>query len=897
MLRKLEEKNKELFQYVKSNIEIIYSKLDNIESTFIEYTDHSSNHSKRIIQIATLLNGENDLNEFELALFILSAYYHDIGMYVSKKEYIQLSSEIIKLPEYPKLKESIYNDEKLVNKDKCDFFITLDYIRNNHGIRTNDFIDKTFPDDKVSSFYSRDYYFWEQVKNISLSHTLDFKQLLSPPYNPKISIGNNNVINLTYLSVLLRLADICHLSKDRALPYFRKTKEFHSKKSESIWEYYADIADTRPDSGTMTIDVYATCKNFYNHRSIIRQSQNIQKELMNCHKILVDSNSEYTLSWKYVNTKNVISGFNSSYEYFESRFRLNYQKITSLLMGERLYRDKLFSIREAMQNAIDSIYVFNKKVPNNGNYIYLNYKYSLTDSDAVLDIFDSGTGMDKEIINDYFLSIGEDSFWYTKRCFSEWGNFKKHNHIIADHGIGTLSYFMIADKIEIFSIYHTNGESCHVLIDNYESDIVFLKTDIKNFPIFKKSEQLPTPWDLRHGTCIRFHLKKALPVKNLLEFLAKHSLRVPYILYLGIFEIHGIYEIEKQLINIWHFRQKLDRHCYSRTRDRFFDTNHFIEIFPDETFEQLFTKYFIPLGEYYENPPRDSSIEENFYSIDDVLNFKININYNNSQGIPCRISQNGILIEDAIDFVIDNVKPDSLFLKAYGFDLDVSGEFQFQLDAERTRVINSEFNITIFEKIIDILDNSYFKLLSRIESSTYFPCGGNFYHGMSDIIFPHPDLSIYFHTNLSSTFDVNNLDGIKNKYAHAFSNLNSAKIYNTGYTKNEAISINDIKARELTDILIIKEYLSEKEIKRSGRDHEKILNSEAKNVIKAIKTIENADSLIYIPLSSKGFMIPLFINFDFKVIQNTKCYKKIRILELNDQSLEKKIKTFDIKQS
>ena len=313
------------------------------------------------------------MNKFELALFVLSSYYHDIGMYVSKEEYKQINIKIKSLPEYQNLKESLINNEKLVSQDNINFFLTLDYIRANHGVRTNELITKMFPKTNESSYCSKEYYLWEHVKKICLSHTLNSEQLLYPPYNPKISIGNNNIINLTYLSTLLRLADICHFSKDRALPYFRKTKEFHSKKSESIWKYYGDIADTRPDSDSNTINIDATCSNFYNHRSIIMHSRNIQKELMNCHKILVDSKSKYSFPWKYINTNNVVSDLNSEYQYFESHFKLNYSKITSLLMGDRLYRNKLFAIRETLQNAIDSTCVLNKKIPSSNNYIYIEY--------------------------------------------------------------------------------------------------------------------------------------------------------------------------------------------------------------------------------------------------------------------------------------------------------------------------------------------------------------------------------------------------------------------------------------------------------------------------------------------------------------------------------------------
>ncbi len=883
MIKKLEKLDKNLFEYVKVNIEKIYPKLKDIESMFAEYTDHSCNHSERIIKIATLLNGKNELNKFEIALFILSSYYHDIGMYVSKEQYKKVNAKLKKKPEYNNLKESIIISDKIDNIDKVDFFLTLDHIRANHGNLTNEFINNKFSKADKSSYYLKDYYLWEYVKYICLSHTLDSEQLLLSPYGVKKSIGNNTIINLTYLSTLLRLSDICHFSKDRALPYFRKTKEFHSKKSESIWKYYGEVNDTEPDPESNTINIHATCKNFHNHRSIIMQSRNIQKELMNCHKILVDTKSEYSFPWKYVNTNNVISGDNSDYQYYESHFKLNISKITSLLMGNRLYRNKLFAIRESLQNAIDSTYVFNKKLPKNENYIYIDYKDE--SSDIVLDIFDSGTGMDKDIINKHFLSVADESFWYTKRCIQDWGSYKKHDQIIADHGIGALSYFMLSDKIEIFSVYHITGEHNHILIDNYESDVIFLNTSINEFPKFGDNVPLSTPWDLRHGTCIRFHLKKEISKSDLIEFLSKHILRIHGNLYLGYND-----EI-KQLSKIWHFRENIDKHCFGKGKNFYFREK--IEK-KENDFEILYNICYIPPWDQFVNPPSDLSIEQNqFFEFNDMIGFNININYSNNSSMPCRISQNGILIEDAIDFIISKQTINSLFIKAYGFDLNVSGRFQFQLDAERTRIINSEYNSSIYEKIVHALNKRYFKLLSKIESTTYFSCGRIFYHGISDILFPHPNLNIYFHENLSEVFDIENNKILSTEYD--FLELNSANLYNIGFKGNNAISINDIKTMKLINIIIINDSLSDKTIKRSGWNDEKIVTEEANEVINKIKDMKNCNSMIYIPLNKKGFILPLLLNFDFEISKNEKHFKILNILEKDDQSLKDKIDIFGIK--
>lgn len=564
-LDELKSVNNLLYQYVNNSIREIEPILNDINnSIFKEYTDHTKNHSIKVLDLATRLNGSNKLTMYELAVFILSSFYHDIGMFVKVNEMNEYINTIERHGNYEALSEDIKTIEKLRTQDEKTkkYFLALDHFRSEHAQRSYDFISKKYPESSKESFFNG-IYIWDAVRRICYSHTLDIKKLDNSEYPTKYPIGDGETIDLLYLSLLLRLSDICHFSRDRAFPYFFRLKNFISEKSESIWQYYGDVVDTYPNNETNIIEVNAICKNFYNHRAIIEDSKNIQKELENCHLTLAKYKSIYQLPWKIVTVFNMEYTLGSNYEYYNTKFRLDYPKIVNLLMGDRLYHDSLFSIRECIQNSLDSINVYCKKTTSTEGYILIDYKSDSVNG-YILDIYDTGTGMDKEIINEYFLSIGSKSFWYSNRCFDEWGITKINTRVIADHGIGVLSYFMIANGIEVFSIYQKSGESIHVDIENYLDGIIFKKTPLSKFPVFECSEITSTPWDMNHGTCIRFHLKEKLQENVLLKFLAKHILRSKRRIILNF------PSYQKELDNIWHYRNSLDTHCYSKESSKYY---------------------------------------------------------------------------------------------------------------------------------------------------------------------------------------------------------------------------------------------------------------------------------------------------------------------------------------
>lgn len=846
-LADIKKENKTLYDYIFSQINIVSKQLDNVQNVFHEYTDHSSNHSKSVLQIGEKLNSA-ELNIFEKAIFVLSAYFHDVGMNVSQSEidkYMIGLEDNLNLDYYM---QQITESQELENAsiDETKKYIALDHFREQHNNLSADYIKISYPKVSRDSYIGKNY-LWDYVAKICRAHTYRPAEIrLDDNYSTVSYLEDHTQINVLYLSLLLRLADICHFSKDRAYPYFLKDKHFGSKKSKNICESHSNIVATIPDKESNTIKVQADCNNVHIHRAIINDTKYIQKELMNCHELLVSFKSKHQFEWKFVDTSMVRPSQDAKYRFNDFRFNLNNDKIVDLLMGEKLYSNKLYAIRECIQNSVDAIKVFSKNISST-SYIYINYYNSYN---PILEVFDSGTGMNMDIISNNFLSIGSNSFWRTEKGMKEWKLNYKSMDLIADHGIGALSYFMIAKQIEIFTKYQKNNDFIHVIIDDFKDSIICKETSETDFPKFSSAENIPTPWFQMHGTCIRFILKEELKFDQLIKFLSINILRCPIDLL-----ILNYNSIEYPLNNIWHFRDKYDSYTYPKDRSNYFSRENDIEpsneLSPIQIVEEFYKEEY---DQYSLNPPQDRAVDENFINLDNIWG-RINLNYWNSEYCPCRISQNGILIKNAIDFISNNKQSDFL-LTAYGFDIDIKSTPLFQLDAERTTIINNKYNKEIFEKIEQLLDEQYFNQIPKIQSSIYFHCGGSFYHGITDIIFKHDDSIKCFNENFRRIFP----NDIIIKHQDKLRYFNSAKLYMTGLSRCVPVSINDLLVLSVRDLIIPKlNKLTTKNLTRTSNGQKYVDINKLKEKI----NVDINENTIYLADNEHPFMLHLYENFNF----------------------------------
>ncbi|MCX5638672.1 MAG: ATP-binding protein, partial [Planctomycetota bacterium] len=141
---------------------------------------------------------------------------------------------------------------------------------------------------------------------------------------------------------------------------------------------------------------------------------------------------------------------------------LDDHRVYELLMGGAIYDNPLVATRELVQNAVDACKLRDAQkrlyepeaIPNTTNRITIRYEEP-TDQcqQPKLTIIDTGTGMDKWILENYFLKVGRSYYnssdfnkiRFQLRTKSEELDFAP----ISEFGIGFLSCFLIADRLQV----------------------------------------------------------------------------------------------------------------------------------------------------------------------------------------------------------------------------------------------------------------------------------------------------------------------------------------------------------------------------------------------------------------------------------------------------------------
>ncbi len=717
LVKKLKKQSMNLYQYVYKSCVSAAIICERIKDVFKEYTDHSCKHSYAVLKIGDELTKNIPLNKWEIAIFILSCYYHDIGMYITEAE----KTDIVSKQSYKRMANFLIdqivsnnqlssNDPELVNE-----FVFIEYIRRIHAQRSSCWIHSNLSKENKDA-YIDEVYLWDKVALISEAHAMELNKITDPLYSTDDHLANQSEeINMIFLACLLRLSDYCHMNQNRALPYIRLTKDFYSKKSEDIWRKLADVDYVSCDNKNHKIVVKASFDDYRLHRATIRECEDIDSELRNQLKWLSKQHSSYTYKVFYVDTERIVRKPSANYCDVSSSFKMDYSKVTRLLIGSKLYRDKLYALRECVQNGLDAITACKLKLNHMQGQIVIQVRAS-QEGNQIVEVFDNGTGMNKEIIDNYFLSIGSKSYWRTEDFNNDWGDINNAS-IIASHGIGVLSYFLIADKINVYSQY-LNTSPIHVLIDGYEANVVYLSTDYSLLPKIN-IDSVVTPWEDGHGTCIQMYLKKSITPMQIVRFLLRNVLRATSKIDLIIYDKK--YELQPR----WHFYQ-MDEHNAWDTHQMSAHT----DLNENQNIEDVFNEFY-KNSDYFSNPPHDKGLKAEI-SLPGIKGFVYLTPYDSQIG-ENRITQNGILVEEASEY-IDRFIPELFNINGSNiatYDLNIAGKNLFDLDAERVRILDSDMNNKIIELFKTPLIHSIIKCISQIENTLYFPCGQRWYHEIS----------------------------------------------------------------------------------------------------------------------------------------------------------------------
>lgn len=477
---------------IKDKLTVILNKIGS-NGMFDEYTKHDISHIDGVLKLVDKIVTEDTANVMtygDWLLIVLAVYFHDMGMFIPKKEYEDRMSDDC----YVSFRESVI--PKLPGRwtrlpeDEKERYIYQDYVRRNHGMRIRTWLTNI---DSIGKYgFSQELKdmvggmsadIIEKIAIVCESHNLDDLDMERLEVDHAFGSDDSEKANLLFSAILLRTADLLHVSSDRT-----PSTEFHiidvqDPISLVEWEKQkavrnVDVKRTNDDGKTpdgfkpTEFEVQATFTDPEAYFSFAEYLTYAEKEIKNCHKICSDINKDRNLHYDYPWTG--ISRRRIEPRGFETRrlnFEIDKERILKLLMGHTLYNDSTVVIRELIQNGIDACRLFNDEEKEGSTYEPV-VRVTWSSNERLITVQDNGTGMSKDTVFNHLLMVG------SSRYQSE--EFKKHHpkfHSISRFGIGLLTCFMISDDIDIYT--KENGEQTRWLsIRNLNGN--FVMRDIKD---------------------------------------------------------------------------------------------------------------------------------------------------------------------------------------------------------------------------------------------------------------------------------------------------------------------------------------------------------------------------------------------------------------------------------
>lgn len=436
--------------------EHVYSVLPKMNNIFDNYTEHGIDHSLRVLNyMSQLIYNVEKLSELELTMIIYVALLHDIGMVVDESERNSLTDNSINElgMKYSVIKEE-YNNEKRSLQE---------YYRPIHGLRAIKYIEN-MPQGLFCMQEAPGISFAEDIGKICMSHNESGDWIRA---NLRKSIIKEECeANPQYIAALLRLGDILDIDEKRTPHHIFRLFELDSY-SNLEWKQHFDIDNTKKifideKTGQKYVEFRGISNETEVHRKLLNYIDWINDELEFSSKLCSTfSDKKYSLFIKEkVINRIETNGFSIS----DFRLTLDYKAVTGLLMGEKIYGDKKYGLREIIQNSIDACKLMQEI--SRPNFLRTGEEYQphitiiFDKDDGKVKVRDNGVGMTIDILRKYFLNVGVS--YYSSSDFKYKGyNYKP----IGNYGIGFLACFMLSENITVITKHYTETSSNEIQIE------------------------------------------------------------------------------------------------------------------------------------------------------------------------------------------------------------------------------------------------------------------------------------------------------------------------------------------------------------------------------------------------------------------------------------------------
>lgn len=507
------------------------------EGIFDEYTQHDISHIDKMLSILDWLVPEDTkriMSPADWLMTVLGIYFHDLGMLVTKREYDARESS-----GFPEFRDTVlFDGEKgedyrvkveSLGPDRGERFAYQEFVRANHAGRIRSWV--LGQDQELLGISTEivaelnellrpfTLQFRRDLSLICESHHLSdldnfAKYKVSQPYGD----SDEETVNLQYAAVLLRTADLLHITSDRTPSISYRVINPTDPVSQNEWSKQRAVTrvrsrvgldiDKNPDETAPrhAIEVHAHFTEqdgFFGLTSYLHYTED---QLQKSYDWVAESNksqgAKHKFPWRSIDDTHIATeGFIK--ETFE--FTFDQARILDLLTGHTLYNDVNIVLRELVQNSIDAIRLQELIETRSGTATFSgSVKIGWNSAERVLSVEDNGTGMTQSIIERNLLKVGS-SRYQGEEFKAEFPSFSP----ISRFGIGVLSTFMIADSVEIVTCHPEENEARHLSLRSVHGKYLIRLLNKQLDPEVKSI----TP----HGTQIKLKVRHSVNLSDIVQ--------------------------------------------------------------------------------------------------------------------------------------------------------------------------------------------------------------------------------------------------------------------------------------------------------------------------------------------------------------------------------------------
>lgn len=491
------------------------------DGIFDEYTRHDISHIDKMLSGLEWLIPQSTrqlMTPTDWLLIVLAIYFHDLGMLVTRKEYENRNASGFKAFVESTLfagdagadyRETVSS----MSEEKRERYLYQEFVRHNHALRIRNWINGQ---DREALGVTEEIaaevngllaplgrQFARDLSFVCESHHLDdlgdlHKYRVAQPY------GNSNeeTGNLQFAAVVLRAADLLHITSDRTPSVLFRTINPADPISQEEWSKQMAVTRIRPKLGLNedgepdpsaakdTIEVHAYFTKEDGFFGLTAYLAYATEQLARCHDWVMQTNRKklalHAFPWMRIDDSNIeTEGFIRD----AFQFTIDQAKILDLLTGHTLYNDSSVVLRELVQNSLDAIKLRLYEEPQSESGLVA---ISWDSANRILSVQDNGTGMTQEVIRNHLLKVGASLY--------QDADFKKRHPdftSISRFGIGVLSTFMIADSVEIVTSHSTEEQARRLSLRSVHGKYLVSLLDKETNPLASSLAKSGTVFRLR----------------------------------------------------------------------------------------------------------------------------------------------------------------------------------------------------------------------------------------------------------------------------------------------------------------------------------------------------------------------------------------------------------------